>query len=44
MCERRFVKKMCVNKEHGRKLCGANSCSGIHGRISMNKHLDSYLK
>jgi hypothetical protein len=31
-------------KEHERKLCVANSCSGVHGMISMNKHLDSYFK
>ncbi len=37
-------KKMCANKEHGKKLCVVNSCSGVHGRISMNKPLDSYLK
>jgi hypothetical protein len=45
MCERMlFMKKMCANKEHGRKLCVANSCSGVHGRISINKPMDSYLK
>jgi hypothetical protein len=45
MCEKMlFMEKMCVNKEHGRKLCVASSCSGVHGRISMNKLLDSYLK
>jgi hypothetical protein len=45
MCERMlFMEKMCANKEHGRKLCVASSCSGIHGRISMNKPLDSYFK
>jgi hypothetical protein len=46
MCERRLFmkKKMCANKEHGRRLCVANSCSGVHGRISMNKLLDSYFK
>jgi hypothetical protein len=36
--------KMCANKEHGRKLCVASSCSGVHGRISMKKLLDSYFK
>jgi hypothetical protein len=41
---RLFIGKMCANKEHGRKLCVTNSCSGVHGRISMNKPLDSYLK
>ncbi len=45
MCEKvLFVEKMCANKKHGRKLCVISSCSGIHGRISMNKPLDSYLK
>jgi hypothetical protein len=45
MCERRFfMEKMCANKKHGRKLCVANSYSGIHGRISMNEPLNSYLK
>jgi hypothetical protein len=45
MCEKMlFMEKMCANKEHGRKLCVTNNCSGVHGRISMTKHLDSYLK
>jgi hypothetical protein len=45
MCEKvLFMGKMCANKEHGRKLCVTNSCSGIHGRISMNKPLDFYFK
>jgi hypothetical protein len=45
MCERRlFMEQMCVNKEHGRKLYVTSSCSGVHGRISMNKPLDSYFK
>ncbi len=46
MCEKMFVKKrkLCENKENGRKLCVTNSCSGVHGRISMNKPLDSCLK
>jgi hypothetical protein len=45
MCEKvLFMEKMCGNKKHGRKLCVASSCSGIHGRIFMNKPLDSYLK
>jgi hypothetical protein len=39
-----FMEKMCANKEHGRKLCVVSSCSGIHGRISMTKFLDSYFK
>jgi hypothetical protein len=39
-----FMKKMCAKKEHGRKLCVANNYSAIHGRISMNKPLDSYFK
>ncbi len=35
----------CVQtKEHGRKLCVASSCSGVHGMISMNKPLDYLLK
>jgi hypothetical protein len=37
-------KKMCANKEHGRKLFLASSSSGVHGRMSMKKPLDSYLK
>ncbi len=45
MCEKMlFMKKMCANKKHGRKLCVASSCSGVHGRISMNKPLDFYFK
>ncbi len=37
MCERMlFKRKMCANKEHGRKLCVTSSCNGVHGRISMN--------
>ncbi len=45
MCEKMlFMKNMCANKEHGKKLCVANSCSRVHGRISMNKPLDSYFK
>jgi hypothetical protein len=35
---------MCAKKEHGRKLCVTSNCSGVHGRISMNKLLDFYLK
>jgi hypothetical protein len=32
MCERMsFMEKMCANKEHGRKLCVASSCSKVHG-------------
>jgi hypothetical protein len=31
-------------KEHGRKLCVTNSCSGIHGMISMNKPLGVFIK
>jgi hypothetical protein len=37
-------KKMCAKKKHGKKLCVTSSCSGVHGRISMNKPLDSYFK
>jgi hypothetical protein len=45
MCEKGwFMEKMYANKEHGRKLCIANSYSGVHGRMSMTKPLDSYLK
>jgi hypothetical protein len=46
MCEKMlFMKKnLCANKEHGRKLCVTSSCSGVHGRISMNKPLDSCFK
>jgi hypothetical protein len=45
MCEEvLFMEKLCANKKHGRKLCVASSCSGVHGRISMNKPLDSYFK
>ncbi len=45
MCEKNVhEKKKCANKEHGRKLCVASSCSGVHGRISMKKPLDYYFK
>jgi hypothetical protein len=46
MCEEvLFMKKNCVQtKEHGRKLCVASNCSGVHEMISMNKPLDSLLK
>jgi hypothetical protein len=54
MCERKLNsyvwkrvvhgKKKCANKEHGRKLYVASSRSGVHGRMSMTKSLDSYLK
>jgi hypothetical protein len=45
MCEGSlFIEKMCANKKHGTKLCVTSSCSGIDGRISMNKPLDFYLK
>ncbi len=39
MCEEvLFMKKNCVQtKEHGRKLCVASNCSGVHEMISMNK-------
>ncbi len=36
-------KNVC-KKKHGKKLCVANSYSGVIGRISMDKPLDSYLK
>ncbi len=32
-----FMKKMCARNKHGRKLCVASTCSGVHGRISMTK-------
>jgi hypothetical protein len=38
------MKEMCANKKRGRKLCVANNCNGVHGRIFMNKLLDFYLK
>jgi hypothetical protein len=45
MCERMlFMEKMCAKKKHGRKLCVTSSYNGVHGRISMNKPVDSYLK
>jgi hypothetical protein len=45
MCEKGwFMENMCANKEHGRRLCVASSSSGVHGRMSMTKPLDSYLK
>jgi hypothetical protein len=45
MCEKGwFMEKMCANKEHERKLCVASSSNGVHGRMSMTKPLDSYLK
>jgi hypothetical protein len=45
MCEEvLLMEKMCANKKHGRKLCVASNCSGVHERIFMNKPLDSYLK
>ncbi len=36
-------KNVC-KQEHGKKLCVASICSGGHGRISMTKLLDFYLK
>jgi hypothetical protein len=36
--------KYVCKQEHGKKLCVANTCSGVHGRISMTKPLDFYLK
>ncbi len=38
-----FMKKMCQTRAW-RKLCVASTCSGVHGRISMTKPLDFYLK
>jgi hypothetical protein len=37
-------KKKCANKNHEGKLCVTSSCSRVHGRISMTKPLDSWLK
>jgi hypothetical protein len=31
-------------QEHGKKLCVVNTCSGVHGRISMTTPLDFYFK
>jgi hypothetical protein len=36
-------KNVC-KQEHGRKLCVASTWRGVHGRISMTKPLDFYLK
>jgi hypothetical protein len=36
-------KNVCKQK-HGKKLCVASTCSGVHGRISMTTPLDFYLK
>ncbi len=36
-------KNVC-KQEHGKKLCVASICSGSHGRISMTKPMDFYLK
>ncbi len=37
--------RKCVQtKNHGRKLCVTNNCSGVHEMTSMNKPLDSLLK
>jgi hypothetical protein len=36
-------KNVC-KQEHGGKLCVVNTWSGVHGRISMTKPLDFYLK
>jgi hypothetical protein len=35
-------KDVC-KQEHGKKLCVASTCSGIHGRISMTKLLNFIL-
>jgi hypothetical protein len=45
ICEKMlFIQKKNANKEHERKLCVVSNCSGVHGRISMTKPLNSYLK
>ncbi len=45
MCEEvSFMEKKMQTKDHGRKLCVANSCRGVHEGISMNKPLDFLLK
>ncbi len=46
MCEKMLFmeKNLCTNKEHGRKLRVGSNCSGVHGRISTNKPLDSCFK
>jgi hypothetical protein len=31
-------------KEHGKNLCVASNCNGVHEMMSMNKLLDSLLK
>jgi hypothetical protein len=36
-------KDVC-KQENANKLCVASTCSGIHGRISMTKPLEFYLK
>ncbi len=36
-------KNVC-KQQHGKKLCVASTCSGVHGRISMTKPLDFYFK
>jgi hypothetical protein len=38
-----YGKNVC-KQEHGKKLCVASTCSGVHGRISMTMPLDFYLK
>jgi len=53
MCEKKinsYVWKGVVHgkdvckQEHGKKLCVASTCSGVHRKISMTKPLDFYLK
>ncbi len=54
MCERKIsllcVTKCCSGnngvqtKKHGKKLCVALIIIGVHGIISMKKHLDFLLK
>jgi hypothetical protein len=46
MCEEMLFMEVngLQTKEHGRKLCVASSCSGVHGMISMNKPIDCLLK
>jgi hypothetical protein len=53
MCERRVSSYVWEGVVHERdvwkqrawkEVCVASSCSGVHGRISMNKPLDSFFK
>jgi hypothetical protein len=44
MCEEMLFMEENVwkTKEHGRKLCVTNSCSGVHEMISRNKPLNNF--